>query len=825
MGRPGLLSSVAWIVLLAAGTAQSAFAQTPDLVKVPTDTPEDAPVPAAPEGSGFTFGATAAAGEMFSDNIYVTKNYPVGDTISTLALGGTAGWKGSTDQFSIAAGTNLGRYAQHATENYDDYYLNGTGRVQVDSATTLFGGAREDWTHESRESPDALNGITPTQYRSGDFYAGLLRSFTDFVLRVGAAIDTYAFDDVQSSQGLIDSHDRNRAQYEAGARIAYRWTDTLQPFVQAYYDTRRYDQSPDDFGYRRNSSGYRAAAGIAGNFSTMQGEIYAGVLSQDFSDTRFSDATKLDFGARFRWRPVAGTQISAFLDRSLEETALAGSSGYLRTALGGAVESEIRPDLYLSGHLNYAQNDYQDVGRTDRVNDIGMGTRYFLSPNFYLSIDDSFLHRTSNIADADFYENRVWLRVGAQLSPAYRSDPESFPPVSDQSAPAGFYVAALAGNGTLGAAQDGPRGSGGTRNADFGGNGWQGGAAAGYGIVLGHAYLGAEVDASSDSQSWLHNGTGGTRIFGVRALNDVGLSARLGYARDDGTLFYGLFGIAGAKFATSYVQKNNSVRQDNFERGLRVGAGIEVPLDGNVSGRMEYVRTSYADYQVVAGQAADDFTGNSDLLRFGLVFHPNGAAPAAGDAPPLDPGGFYAGLQGGFGSLISQNAGPRNPPQTIDVQRAGSGARAGIFTGYGYVIGRFYLGGEIQADSGNEDWNIKRDPTGRVYSVTSTASFGLSLLGGYLFQRDMIYMRLGLAESEFADRYHDETGQYYVTPSYLKPGLRLGGGMETPLNDGILLRLDYTWTRYSRYQVDYVTGIDSFRNSENQLRVGLVFPF
>ena len=95
-------------------------------------------------------------------------------------------------------------------------------------------------------------------------------------------------------------------------------------------------------------------------------------------------------------------------------------------------------------------------------------------------------------------------------------------------------------------------------------------------------------------------------------------------------------------------------------------------------------------------------------MRFGVVYHIDGA-PSGKPVQAYDYTGFYGGVQAGFGGLISQNAGARNFGQTLDAQRAGSGATGGVFGGYGLAIGALYLGAEAEAEISNADWNIKRD--------------------------------------------------------------------------------------------------------------------
>ena len=808
---------------------QHAGAQTQDLTKVPADEtmPAETPAPVAAPMQGFTLGpfaidATAAIGEMYSDNIFVAKNNAQGDWISTLSYGLTAALTDGDNRLNLRTGGNFGRYARFSSENYDDFYAGADGRLRIDQVMSLFGGATYDWTHESRESPDAVNGIEPTRYRAGDYYAGIVLSFSDFVVRAGGTIDTYAYDNVRSSSGIIDNKDRSRTQYQVGGRISYRLSTAVQPFVQAYWDSRDYDRSPDDFGYMRSSSGYRAAAGVSSTLSsTLNGEVYAGIIGQNYDDPRFSDLTKADFGTRLTWRPLAGTVVRGFVDRTVEETTLLGAPSFLRTGLGASLEQEVRPDLYLNGHFYHTENDYQDVDRIDHVSDAGLGLRYFFIPNIYAGVDYVFLHRASNSALADFYENRVWFRLGAQLAPAYRSDPAGFAPFRDDTAPGGFYVGLLAGDGTLISALDGPRGSDGSLIADFGNNGWQGDIAAGYGTLIGRIYVGIEADAAAASQNWLHTGDGGTRIFSVRKLDSYEVAARLGYELENHAILYGRFGAVATQFATPYQQGNHYVRETGYQSGLRFGGGIEFPLSGRLFGRMEYTQTSYADYDVMPNRTADNFANNENLMRFGAVYH-IGGAPADTQAPAFDYHGFYAGLQGGFGSLISYNAGNRNPPQTLQVQRAGPGADGGIFAGYAVTAGALFLGAEADAEVSNADWNIKRDPTGRIYSVAKDYTLGASLLAGYIVNGNtLIYGRLGIADTRFDNKYSDEGGINTVTPSVTRNGLRYGGGVEMPVGEDTFIRFDYTWTRYGSHNVDYVTGIDYFRNSENLFRIGV----
>ena len=56
-------------------------------------------------------------------------------------------------------------------------------------------------------------------------------------------------------------------------------------------------------------------------------------------------------------------------------------------------------------------------------------------------------------------------------------------------------------------------------------------------------------------------------------------------------------------------------------------------------------------------------------------------------------------------------------------------------------------------------------------------------------------------------------------------GVRYGGGMEVAASEKILLRVDYTYTDYEDYDVNYVTGVDTFNPTETMVRLGVGLRF
>ena len=131
------------------------------------------------------------------------------------------------------------------------------------------------------------------------------------------------------------------------------------------------------------------------------------------------------------------------------------------------------------------------------------------------------------------------------------------------------------------------------------------------------------------------------------------------------------------------------------------------------------------------------------------------------------------------------------------------------------------MGLEIDAELSDMNWNISRS-TDRVYSVERKESYGASLrLGVVVHDATLLYGRVGAVGTRFTTDYlRQDSGDHIVQDDRLT-GVRFGGGVEMPASGHSFVRLDYSFTEYDDYNVDYVSGVDSFGNSEALVRMGL----
>lgn len=813
--RNARVRTLKFVLLMSAALAPlPAFAQT---------TPQEpVRVPAPPEaGAPGRIQATVDVTAGYIDNIFATRRDEVDDLI-VIVKPRLSYVVGTGDRrFAAHIDGEFGRYDDYGSEDYDDWSVGADGRYALTPGFTLMGGGDYEWKHESRSSPEAERGLEPTEYERSYLFGGALLRRGAVSARVAATVTGLDYSDVPASMGVINNDDRDRTQTELGSRVSWQRRPGEDWFVQGAVDRRDYDAPFDDLGFVRDSDGLSLALGARRAVSPgLTAEAFAGVMRQDYEDARLGEVTAFDFGALVDWAGPAGLNLGFRLDRSIGETTLEASAAYVVTSGALNLTATPHPRLQVGAGLDAAHFDYQGSTRAETSVGLRGWGRYWVDPRVYVGVEHSFTQRTSSAAGFDYDENRLMLSLGAQFQP--RNLTSGAPFIFDQAAPGGPYVGAMLGYGTLATGLDGPRGSG-TNTADFADMGASYGIMAGYGWVSGSIYLGIEAEGFVEGPEWLHVAD---RRFSAHKKDSLGVSGRLGYVTPARDLIYVRAGVNSAAFHNTYIHSDTLTNDTDRQTGLGGGFGIESNAGDRAFLRAEYLVTSWEDYEVAAGGGhggtSDNFSNSEGQFRLGggVRF---GANPER-EAPPAeaDFGGYYVGAQFGHGALLSDNEGPRSGGTTVDIIRGSHGPVAGVFAGYGATLNRLYVGVEVQADISGINWNIERDPDGRIFSADRDYSAAVSARLGWRFgDSALIYGRAGAVRTRFEIPY--ATSGATAHSKETANGLRVGAGMEVALGDRTSLRLDYAVTDYDRYDVVYSSNSDSFDHAESVMSIGLIW--
>ncbi len=108
--------------------------------------------------------------------------------------------------------------------------------------------------------------------------------------------------------------------------------------------------------------------------------------------------------------------MTATASRSIEDSAIVGSGGYLTTNGGLQVDHEFLRNLIVSANASYGNDSYNGVDRTDRRYGAGLSATYLLTRRIGLNTGYTYFKQNSSGAQGgqDFRVNRFTVGLVLQ---------------------------------------------------------------------------------------------------------------------------------------------------------------------------------------------------------------------------------------------------------------------------------------------------------------------------------------------------------------------------------------------------------------------------
>jgi hypothetical protein len=355
---------------------------------------------------------SARLAETYDSNVFATTSNTKDDFYTTFSPSIAIRSDWNVHSFALQASSQTKRYVSLVSENVTNFAVSGDGRLDILRNIYARAGAGYQLLHEDRSSADNVNGKKPVEYHVTSASLGYVHEPGRLGARVDATIDSYSFNDATSSTGApIVQRDRDRIVYAITPRVSYEIVPGYHAFVQASGNARDYARKTDVNGFHRSSHGYEVDVGTAIDFTHLiNGEVFAGYLSQLYDDSRLKDESGFGFGGNLLWNVTPLTSLRATMARTIEETtqfATVGganfdSSGYLQTALRLTAEHELLRNVLLSAYVSYVNSDFQGISRTDDQYETNVEGRYLLNRNLSLNADLTYTKRDSNVVGVSY---------------------------------------------------------------------------------------------------------------------------------------------------------------------------------------------------------------------------------------------------------------------------------------------------------------------------------------------------------------------------------------------------------------------------------------
>ncbi len=363
--------------------------------------------------------------EEYNDNIFATDDGEKSDLITRIQPGLRIDSDWANHALSLQGSGDIGRYIDNGDENFEDFQVGLSGRVDVQRSTNVRGRLRYQKSHEERGSPDDVNGAEPTEYDVFSANVRGLHNFGRINLTLGGSYRSLDFDDVPTSTGvIINNDDRDRDIFEGSLRVAYEIVPEYEAYIRGAYNFRDYDSDagdpPPTPGLDRDSDGFDIVAGVEVDFGGLVfGDFFAGYKSQNYVNSRLDTVDQPTAGAEIIWNVTPLTTIIGSIERDIAETTFVDSSGrpssgrFLTTGRLSA-DHELLRNLLIGVDAGVTHDDFEGTDRTDLLYVAGIDATYMMNRYLYISGGYTFRMRDADVSTEDYTENVFMIRLRAQ---------------------------------------------------------------------------------------------------------------------------------------------------------------------------------------------------------------------------------------------------------------------------------------------------------------------------------------------------------------------------------------------------------------------------
>lgn len=355
-----------------------------------------------------------------NDNIYATSTGEIDDMIWRVQpeVNITSNW--SRHLLSAYGRATINRYQDFDSEDTEDYALGAAGRLDVLRSATVSAGV--DWaqlTEPRTSSSSPIASESPIQYDLTSASLAGVREFNRLKLSARYDYRKYDYEDGRTAGGVVvEQDDRDRDVQAITARADYAVSPATALFVELSKNWREYDLAPPAVTLTRDSEGSQALVGANFELGALtRGEIGVGYISQEFDDPAFNDIDGFGARAQVEWFPTQLTTVTLTGSRTVEDSGIVGSSGYLSTNVGAQVDHELMRNVILTGQVAYGNDDYEGIDREDDRLTAGLSGTYLLNRHVGVTVGYSYFDQDSAGAGGgqDFKVNKVGATLTLQF--------------------------------------------------------------------------------------------------------------------------------------------------------------------------------------------------------------------------------------------------------------------------------------------------------------------------------------------------------------------------------------------------------------------------
>ena len=358
--------------------------------------------PAVTLGAGYTSNGVAAAGGKGAAFLEISPELLIKST-------------GADNPATLSLRGSFQRFLDGSTPDEPTADIEATQRIDLRDRWWLDLDGRYDYSRQSISDPNFPAGVTnPPGVHDLSATATLNGTFGRGVVALEGLAQRTIYENAVSGGTIIDQSDRNNDLFGTRLRLGYELTPLLTPFIEGWLTRRIYDQTLDDNGIARSSTGTAIRAGLAYDSDpVLKGELALGAREEDFDDATLATIHAFTVDGSVVWSPTRLLTVTGDVTTAINPATLPGSSGSVAYAGAVDVAYAYRSDIAFDWTAGLLDESFQGIDETDMTYSLGAAVTWKL--NRSLRLVTGYVHQwlTSNAPGRAYTSDAV--RVDLRL--------------------------------------------------------------------------------------------------------------------------------------------------------------------------------------------------------------------------------------------------------------------------------------------------------------------------------------------------------------------------------------------------------------------------
>lgn len=282
----------------------------------------------------------------------------------------------------------FGFYNSASNQNYQNFGITSSGRLDIQRDWYLSGSAAFTRTTEALGTPDVALATSPTVVWALPLSLSMYQRFNRLFYQATVGVTGYRYEDFsQLSTTTLAAASRNRNEFGETLRVGYELFEGTDLWVQGGLNQRSYLQYINAANQARDSTGWAVSGGATvdlGGVSKLEG--FVGYTQQTYLNPLQSTGA-VTFGLGGVWNGYQPLVVRPFIIRSINETAFTNYQDYVSTTFGSEFIYTIQEGLQLNAGGSFSLLDYTPIPgasgvtvHTDNFYRASLGLQYSIRP-------------------------------------------------------------------------------------------------------------------------------------------------------------------------------------------------------------------------------------------------------------------------------------------------------------------------------------------------------------------------------------------------------------------------------------------------------------